>query len=98
MKSDVAPAISGSILYGRTVSRRLVVEAGDGIQTWRSKTCAILGEMGIVGVKYSGTMDKIMWFLRQRYETRGQRPEQNIGDPKKILTCAVWSKKNTAPV
>ena len=37
----------------------VVAEAGNGVLPWRSKTCAILGKIGIVGVRDSGMVEML---------------------------------------
>ena len=36
------------------------MESGNGIPTWWRKRCAILGKMGIAGIRNAGTMEMVV--------------------------------------
>ena len=41
------------------VIRGGVAEAGGSVLPWRIKMCAIAGKMGIVGIRYDGTLEMV---------------------------------------
>ena len=47
------------VLYNSEGGGGVVAEAGNGVLPWRSKTCAILGKIGIVGVRDSGMVEML---------------------------------------
>ena len=58
-QSWAASAIGDIVFSGRTVIGGGVAEAGDSVLPWQSKTCAIAGKMGMVGVRDDGTMEMV---------------------------------------
>ena len=54
-----AAKIGDIVFYGRTLIGGGVAEVGFRILPWQREKCAIAGNMGMVGVRYDGTMEMV---------------------------------------